>query len=376
MRDGKVGDVLRLSLAVVWLALASPVLVAQSRAIPIDPVTGILRAFETHRVVALAEGGHGNEQGHAFRVALISDPRFAAVVDDILVEFGNARYQDVIDRFVRGDEVPDAELRRVWQDTTQRGTVWDRPIYEAFYRSVRDANRKASGGRKLRVLLGDTPTDWEAPAGSRGVLRSDAFPAHVIQQEVLAKNRRVLVVFGGMHLTRTRWPFVLPEGEPALAKIVAVLVDQFKQGSIVTQLERAGTPVFVIAAPADVDLTTMQPDIAGWKRPSLAIIRDTPLGLASSLSFLSYSAPVIRGRDGVAHELKPDTANAPPIQDVADAFLYLGPPSSITHSRLTAALCSDPDYVSMRTARLAEVSTPARDATAAFKAECAAVLKK
>jgi hypothetical protein len=64
------------------------------------------------------------------------------------------------------------------------------------------------------------------------------------------------------------------------------------------------------------------------------------------------------------------------MQDVADAFLYLGPPSSITHSRLTAAQCSDPQYLSMRTARLAEVSTPERDATATFKAECAAVLRK
>ena len=358
----------------VLLSLAMPVF-AQPRASPVDPVDGILRAFETHRVVALAEGNHGNEQGHAFRVALISDPRFAALVDDIVVEFGNARYQDVIDRFVGGAEVPDAELRRVWQDTTQRETVWDRPIYEAFYRAVREANRRAPGGRRLRVLLGDPPTDWDAPAGARGVLRSDAFPVQVIQREVIAKNRRALVIFGGMHLIRTRWPFQLPD-DPALAKIAAVLSEQFNQGSIVAQLEREGTRVFAVTTPTDRDLTTLQPDITDWPRPSLTIIRDTPLGLASSLTFFAYNAPVIRGRGGVSQVLQPDTANAPRMQDVADAMLYLGPPSSITYSRLTAAMCSDRDYVAMRTARLAEVSTPERDATAAFKAECAAALKK
>ena len=40
-------------------------------AVPIDPITGILDAFKTHEVVALSEGNHGNEQGHAFRVAII-----------------------------------------------------------------------------------------------------------------------------------------------------------------------------------------------------------------------------------------------------------------------------------------------------------------
>ena len=90
-------------------------------AVPIEPVTGILEMFKTHDVVALSEGSHGNEQGHAFRLALIRDRRFPATVNDIVVEFGNALYQDVIDRFVQGEQVAYEELRKVWQDTTQRG---------------------------------------------------------------------------------------------------------------------------------------------------------------------------------------------------------------------------------------------------------------
>jgi hypothetical protein len=44
-------------------------------------------------IVALAEGGHGNEQAHAFRLALIRDPRFPSVVNDLVGECGKARYQ-------------------------------------------------------------------------------------------------------------------------------------------------------------------------------------------------------------------------------------------------------------------------------------------
>ena len=114
------------------------------------------------RFVALAEGPHGNEQGHRFRLSLINDPRIAAVVNDIVVEFGNARYQNIVDDFVRGSDVPHAKLRQVWENTTQLSTVFDSPIYEDFLRAVRKVN--ASLPEEIdssRVLLGDPPVDWD-----------------------------------------------------------------------------------------------------------------------------------------------------------------------------------------------------------------------
>ena len=82
--------------------------VAASRqpAVPLDPITAVLDGFRTHAAVALGEGSHGNEQAHRFRLALIRAPRFSATVNDIVVESGSARYQDVMDRFVRGENVP------------------------------------------------------------------------------------------------------------------------------------------------------------------------------------------------------------------------------------------------------------------------------
>src|ERR1700741_2928172 len=65
-------------------------------------IAAIIEAFQSHPMVALGEGPHGNEQGHAFRLALLRDPRFAATVNDIVVEFGSGRYQGLMDRFVNG----------------------------------------------------------------------------------------------------------------------------------------------------------------------------------------------------------------------------------------------------------------------------------
>ena len=69
--------------------LAVPCLAQAPRpAVPIDAIAAIVEAFDSHDVVALSEGVHKNEQGHALRLSLIRDPRFTTVVNDIVVEFG------------------------------------------------------------------------------------------------------------------------------------------------------------------------------------------------------------------------------------------------------------------------------------------------
>jgi erythromycin esterase-like protein len=113
----------RLSGPIVILAITATAPAAQQRptprpAVPVDAITAIVDAFASHDVVALGEGPHGNQQGHSFRLSLLRDPRFATTVNDILVEFGNGRYQALMDRFVDGADVARDELRHVWQDTT------------------------------------------------------------------------------------------------------------------------------------------------------------------------------------------------------------------------------------------------------------------
>src|SRR2546422_845996 len=64
---------------------------AQPRpAVPLDPIDAIFDAFRTHPIVALDEGPHTNEPGATFRLRLLHDPRFPSVVNDIVVECGNA----------------------------------------------------------------------------------------------------------------------------------------------------------------------------------------------------------------------------------------------------------------------------------------------
>ena len=104
-------------------------------AVPIDPVKGILNAFEKHSIVALDEGDHGNDRGHAFRLSLLRDSRFSAVVDDIVVEFGSARYQALL----AGTALGAADFSDYYPFQTERGEIRNgqyMPISSAEWRKL------------------------------------------------------------------------------------------------------------------------------------------------------------------------------------------------------------------------------------------------
>ena len=317
-----------------------------------EPVTAVLNAFRTHRLVALDEGDHNNLQGYAFRMALIHHPEFAGLVNDIVVEAGNSLYQDVMDKFVAGEDVPYDALRRVWQDTTQPHDVWDKPIYEEFYRAVRALNSGLPRGRRLRVLLGDPPVDWAAVHTSSDFpVRSDSFPTELIRGEVLAKGRRALIIYGGMHLQRHDYALNYEPGH-----------------GIVEVLERdAPGSVFSIWTNTLTDLQAAQASVSSWPNPSLTILRGTLLGAQDFA--VCFPFPVYKfDKNGKIVAQKPTRPLR--MEEQFDAVLYVGPKSSITYSSLSPELCRDQAYIKMREARMELFSPPGSAGSAAFKKKC------
>jgi hypothetical protein len=115
----------------------------------------ILSAFEQYPLVAVSEGaGHGQVETRDFFAALIRDRRFAGSVRNVVIEFGNARYQAVIDRYVLGEAVTRDELRHVWEDTTQISGVWSLPMYEQILADVRSVNQGLPRAQRIRVIAG------------------------------------------------------------------------------------------------------------------------------------------------------------------------------------------------------------------------------
>lgn len=222
----------------------------------------VVRAFDRYPLVALSEW-HGSRETKDFVSALIRHTGFAGAVADIVVEFGNARYQRVIDRYIGGDEVAREDFKQVWENTTQVSGVWSSPIYEEFFAEVRAFNQSVPVDKRIRVLLGDPPIDWEAvtsPADEDMNDWRDAHYAWVVEREVISKRRKALLFVGGAHISRR---VMLPNS------LIHLLDARFPGKTL------------VISA---IQIPTVSPRIAAlmrsWPVPSAAEVRDSWLGSA------------------------------------------------------------------------------------------------
>jgi hypothetical protein len=138
-----------------------------------------------------------------FYAAVVRDPRFARDVRNVVVEFGASGQQQVIDRYVAGEAVPYAELRKVWNDTVG----WTPPPamvgFAKFFVAVRDVNKTLPPTRRIKVWLGAPPLDWTAASRDQitAAMRArDTHPAALIRDRILAKGEKALVIYGVGHL--------------------------------------------------------------------------------------------------------------------------------------------------------------------------------
>lgn len=318
-------------------------------AAPLEVIPAILEAFRTHRIVSYPGGHTDGNEGHALLRALIQDPRFATTVNDIVVEFGSSRYQDLMDRYVRGEDVSESAVRVAWLNAVQAGTALDNANTAAFFRNVREVNAALPPERRLRVLLGDPPMDWDNIRNKadfrKWVIQRDSYPADLVRREVLAHNRRALIVWANGHLMRQE---ILTNYD----------MNHWQAQTIVSLLEAGGTPVFTVRS--DGDLTAWQADTASWKPMSLTIVRGTTVGAADFSDFESVSQRYrVQGEEDFV-PLPREQWVSRRLEEIVDAILYVG--RQHTSAPIAPDLCADIGYIKMRLDRIALIGLPPGEA--------------
>ena len=222
----------------------------------------IARAFDRYPVVALSEL-HGNRESAAFLAMLIRHEGFSRSVNDIVIEFGNAAYQEVVDRYISGAPVGRDELRGTWENTTQISGIWSLPMYEGILADIRSVNASLPANRRYRVLLGDPPINWNkvtSPADDDMNDWRDAHFAWVLEKHVLARNRRALLFIGGGHIGRK---VIFPNS------VIHLLDARFPGKTFVVSVVDAGKVEPAVAAA-----------MSAWPIPSVAPVRGTWVGRA------------------------------------------------------------------------------------------------
>jgi outer membrane protein OmpA-like peptidoglycan-associated protein len=171
----------------------------------IQPAVAFLAsAVQRHSLVAIGEH-HGSTETRDLLAALLRHPGVPGTVNDIVVEFGNARYQAAMDAYVAGERMTQEDIRGAWENTTQVTGVWLSPIYAGIVGDIRALNAALPPGQRFRLLLGDPPIDWSSvtsPADEDMNDWRDSHFAWVVEKHVVQRNRRAILFIGGAHLGR------------------------------------------------------------------------------------------------------------------------------------------------------------------------------
>lgn len=294
----------------------------QADPVPEPAISAILAAFDKYEVVAMPQG-HGMQDLNDFIFSLVRNPEFSEKVNDIVFESGNSLYQPILDRYIAGEDVPFTEVQKTWRKMGQPAAGAS-AFVEQFYPLVRALNQKLLPERRLRVLAGDPPINWDEITSPADVLRRvhrDEGIASVMEKEVLSKHRRALMLFGTFHTMH---------GTP---------------GSAVSLYEKEYPNLtFVISELGifDTDLPSLHDSkFVRWPIPALARAKGTWLGALDLGHFIPPGTRIDQDCN-VHHEFP--KALQKPMEEFVDAFLYLGPQDLRLKEKIPADIALDVTY--------------------------------
>ncbi len=342
-------------------------------ALPAPTVTpaidGVLALFEHKSVVALGDA-HGLAQEEDFYSALVRDPRFAQRVGSVVVEFGGAAAQGIIDRYVGGEKVPFTELRRVWTDTAGAFAPGE-PVPMGlvnFFANVRAANLRLPAAQRIKVWLGDPKIDWTGIQSFQDLqpylrMRDDS-EFEILSGKILQEHKKALLIIGLGHLFG-------PRGlGPLSSKIVATYPDSLAiVAPFIGYVEPQCNAKFLARAKSWSVPSVLTPVAGTWLESELKIpgcnfippqrldlMKKMAAGMPAGARVLGPGGPPKPGSPPGPASVPPGRSAPPSPMDMiageinilsgvkADAMLYLGPPAAFSQSPMEPSLYLDPDY--------------------------------
>jgi hypothetical protein len=197
-------------------------------------------------------------------------------------------------------------------------------FFEQFFPLVRAINRKLPPGKRLRVLAGDPPIDWDQVKSFQDLLkfayRSPTI-ASVMEKEVLSKHRKALMLFGTSHLMHGQERNAVSLYEKDYPNLTFVIGD---------------LGIFEMDLPA-----LSSSPFATWPIPSLARTKGTWLGALDLSHF--FPPGIMIDKDCNVHHEFPKSLQKP-MEDLVDAFLYLGPQDLGLNEQMPADIALDLGY--------------------------------
>lgn len=318
------------SIYLIFLSVYTKAQEPPKEAVPLNPIQGLIRLFDSTPIVALGET-HEHAQLYEFLTELVQTEGFYTQVNDILIESGSALYQETLDRFISGQRVSKENLQKLWLNTTQSPVdPWGNEVYFNFLQTIRELNARITLEHRIRVIAADPPIQWEnvhnseeyrAARGSR-----NTFYAQKAMDEVLKKNRKALMISGGAH-----FGYHNPRNT-----LVNQRIEKEYPNSVTVVLAASGL------GRANKD---HEEKLADWQRPTLTLLEGTWIGELPGPRRMAIAAPTPAtnpSASGTTPATVPQNPTAgPPARkkkEYSDYLLYFGKPGEIEYGNKDASV--------------------------------------
>jgi len=319
-------------------------------------IDGIIDAFQSRPLVAIGDD-HNLAQQLDFYGVLIRDPRFAQQVGNVVLEFGGAAHQDIIDRYVAGERVPYTELRKVWTDVAGWLPTVTGLGYINFYANVRAANLALPPEKRIHVWLGEPEIDWSKIKTKEDWMRvvgfRDPHAANIVLHDILEKHKKALVIYGTGHFSAPIESMDQMQREKtAMDKRLGF--DTPLQLPLQTLVEDKFPKAFFVITPYGGFLDpkcskAFEKNKQSWPVPALASpVRgsalETELQVPGCRVVPSASATPPPGESEAEAQQIADGADERNKGLTTDALLFFGPAETLTRTPINPDLYLDPEY--------------------------------
>ncbi|GAB3481902.1 hypothetical protein [Marinomonas epiphytica] len=160
----------------------------------------LIEKASQHQLVAIGDA-HFHDELMSFVTSLVIRKSFHEQIQHIIVEFGNSRYQSLLDDYLLGKPVSDQDIKQVWQDALYF-TAWAPKVYSDFFKQIRSFNQHQKKADKIRVTLAEASFDWREIESSKEwqMLAKSKVTGYVNTiNGSLRKNEKALLIFGAFH---------------------------------------------------------------------------------------------------------------------------------------------------------------------------------
>ena len=276
-------------------------------------VRRLIAAFDHADIVALGEWHGRIRLDSDLRIALVRHPDFAKRVRSVVIECGSVTEQATLDRHLRGENLPRAQLERVWKATegTTNGFC-DAPEYADFLTAVREVNSRLPADAHIRVFGGHP-----GPGTDRGI---ETTAVSVLKEQALQRHGKALAIFGAAHFYRTLPEEMLSSMGDDVGMARKLETEFPGRTFVVIPVGRLDLPRGVTGGIAP-DFQKFDRALETSVRPVLVSLQRLPFRDFSADEFLGRTVTTCRGAGGCVSAFK---GSALTLGQVADACVYVG----------------------------------------------------